>query len=67
MIKRATRHAVYAGFAATAVLTALALPGFALKSGPPDVSQLPSNANARIAFEEVSRADRPGLGRLRTT
>jgi len=57
---RVTRHAVYAGFAATALLAALAVPAFALKSGPPDVSQLPSNAKARIAFEEVSRVMGPG-------
>jgi uncharacterized membrane protein YdfJ with MMPL/SSD domain len=46
--------------AATALLAALAVPAFALKSGPPDVSQLPSGANARIAFEEVSRVMGPG-------
>ncbi|HUA49886.1 MAG TPA: MMPL family transporter [Solirubrobacteraceae bacterium] len=54
------RHAVYAGFAATALLAVLAVPAFALKSGPPDVSQLPSNARARIAFEQVSRVMGPG-------
>ena len=55
-----TRHAVYAGFAATVLLAAVAVPAFALKSGPPDVSQLPSGAQARIAFEEVSRVMGPG-------
>jgi len=55
-----TRHAVYAGFAATALLAALAVPAFALNSGPPDVSQLPSGSSARIAFEEVSRVMGPG-------
>ena len=39
---------------------ALAVPAFALKSGPPDVSQIPSNAKARIAIEEVSRVIGPG-------
>jgi len=57
---RVTRHAVYAGFAATALLAALAVPALALKSGPPDVTQLPSNATARVAFEEVSRVMGPG-------
>ena len=57
---RMTRHAVYAGFAATVLLVALAVPAFALKSGPPDVSQLPAGANARIAFEEVSSVMGPG-------
>ena len=57
---RVTRHAVYAGFAATALLAAIAVPAFALNSGPPDMTQLPVNAQARIAFEEVSRVMGPG-------
>ena len=55
-----TRHAVYAGFAATALLAVLALPALSLTSGPPDVSQLPAASKARIAFEEVSRVMGPG-------
>jgi putative drug exporter of the RND superfamily len=55
-----TRNAVFAGFFATLVLAVLAVPAFALKSGPPDVSQLPSGSKARIAFEEVSRVMGPG-------
>jgi RND superfamily putative drug exporter len=55
-----TRHAVYAGFAATALLAAIAVPAFALNSGPPDISQLPSSSQARIAFQEVSRVMGPG-------
>lgn len=55
-----TRHAVFMGFAATALLAALAVPAFALNSGPPDVSQLPASAKARIAFEEISRVMGPG-------
>ena len=55
-----TRHAVYAGFAATVLLAAIAVPALALKSGPPDVSQLPSSSQARIAFQEVSRVMGPG-------
>jgi RND superfamily putative drug exporter len=55
-----TRHAVFAGFAATVLLAAVAVPAFALKSGPPDISQLPSNAKARIAFTEISRVMGPG-------
>ncbi|HLY48426.1 MAG TPA: MMPL family transporter [Solirubrobacteraceae bacterium] len=57
---RVVRHAVYAGFAATALLAAVAVPAFALKTGPPDVSQLPPHSQARIAFEEVSRVMGPG-------
>ena len=49
-----TRHALYAGFAATALLAALAIPALSLKSGQESVKQLPKNAQARIAFEEVS-------------
>ena len=55
-----TRHAVLAGFAATALLAAIAVPAFALKSGPPAVSQLPASAKARTAFEEISRVMGPG-------
>ena len=55
-----TKHAVFAGFAATVLLAAIAVPAFALKSGPPDISQLPSNAKARIAFTEISRVMGPG-------
>lgn len=55
-----TRHAVYTGFAATVLLALAAVPAFALKSGPPDVSQLPASSQARIAFEEVSRVMGPG-------
>ena len=57
---RIVRHAVYAGFAATALLAALAVPAFALNSGPPDISQLPASSQARIAFQEVSRVMGPG-------
>jgi len=57
---RVVRHAVYAGFAATVLLAAIAVPAFALKSGPPDVSQLPPHSQARIAFQEVSRVMGPG-------
>jgi len=55
-----TRHAVYAGFAATVMLAVIAVPALALKSGPPDVSQLPASSKARIAFGEVSRVMGPG-------
>ena len=55
-----TRHAVYAGFAATVVLAAIAVPAFALKTGPPDISQLPYHSKARIAFQEISRVMGPG-------
>jgi len=55
-----TRHAVYAGFAATVLLAAIAVPAFALKSGPESVSQLPKSSKARIAFQEVSRVMGPG-------
>jgi X-X-X-Leu-X-X-Gly heptad repeat protein len=55
-----TRRAMVSGALATAVLAAIAVPALALKSGPPDVSQLPPSATARLAFEEVSRVMGPG-------
>ncbi|HTX30376.1 MAG TPA: MMPL family transporter [Solirubrobacteraceae bacterium] len=55
-----TRHAVYAGFVATVLLGLIAVAAFALKTGPPDVSQLPASSKARIAFDEVSRVMGPG-------
>ncbi|HET7051221.1 MAG TPA: MMPL family transporter [Solirubrobacteraceae bacterium] len=57
---RVVRHAVFAGFAATALLAAVAVPAFALHSGPPDITQLPPGSKARIAFQEVSRVMGPG-------
>ncbi len=55
-----TRHAVYTGFAATALLAAIAVPAFALNTGPTDISQLPANSKARIDFQEISRVMGPG-------
>jgi RND superfamily putative drug exporter len=55
-----TRHAVLAGAVATALLAAIAVPATALKSGPPDVSQLPASSQARVAFQEISRVMGPG-------
>jgi X-X-X-Leu-X-X-Gly heptad repeat protein len=55
------RNAVYAGLAATVVLGAIAVPAFALKTGPLDVTQLPPNSRARIAFQEISRVMGPGF------
>ena len=55
-----TRRGAYLGFAATAILAALAVPAFALRTGPPDVSQLPAGSKARVAFDEVSRVMGPG-------
>lgn len=50
------RHnAAIAGALATAALLALAVPAFALKTGPPDVSQLPKGDKARTSFETVAR------------
>lgn len=54
------RHAVIAGGLATAALVALAVPAYALDTGPPDVSQLPKDNSARLAFEEVARVMGPG-------
>ncbi|HLM84694.1 MAG TPA: MMPL family transporter [Solirubrobacteraceae bacterium] len=55
------RHrAVLAGALATAVLLALALPALSLKTGPPDVSQLPKDDPARQSFETVARVMGPG-------
>lgn len=55
-----TRRAVYVGAVATALLAAIAVPAFALKTGPPDVTQLPASSQARMAFQEVSRVMGPG-------
>jgi putative drug exporter of the RND superfamily len=55
-----TRRAVYTGFAATVILAAIAVPALALKTGPQDISQLPANSQARIAFTEISRVMGPG-------
>jgi RND superfamily putative drug exporter len=54
------RYALFWGFAATAVLAALALPALSLNSGPPSITQLPAGAPARVAFEHVSKAMGPG-------
>ncbi len=54
------RRAVLAGALATAVMVALAVPLFALNTGPPDVSQLPAGNAARVSFEEVARVMGPG-------
>jgi RND superfamily putative drug exporter len=56
-----TRRAVFTGFFATLVLAAIAVPAFALSSGPQTITQLPKNAKARIAFEEVNRVMGPGM------
>jgi RND superfamily putative drug exporter len=53
-------RAVIAGALATAALLALAVPVLSLKTGPPDVSQLPKSATARQSFEEVARVMGPG-------
>jgi X-X-X-Leu-X-X-Gly heptad repeat protein len=50
-----TRYALVAGAIATAALGAIAVPAFALKSGPPSISELPANSQARIAFEHVDK------------
>ena len=55
-----TRHAIYAGFAATALLAALAVPALGLKSGQLSAGVLPADSNARIAFEKVSKVMGPG-------
>ncbi|MGZ4179064.1 MAG: MMPL family transporter [Solirubrobacteraceae bacterium] len=55
-----TRHAIYAGFAATALLAVVAVPAFALKTGPSDISQLPASSKARVDFQEISRVMGPG-------
>ncbi|QEC49803.1 MMPL family transporter [Baekduia soli] len=55
-----TARAVWTGAAATAVLAALAVPAAGLKTGPPDISQLPSGSQARHDFETVARVMGPG-------
>jgi RND superfamily putative drug exporter len=54
------RRAVIAGALATAALLALAVPALSLKTGPPDVSQLPKGDPARQSFETVARVMGPG-------
>ena len=56
-----TRYAVFAGLLATAALGALAVPAFALHSGPPSITQLPASSQARIAFEQVNKVMGPGF------
>ena len=58
---RVARRPVFAGFFATLLLAVCALPAFALSSGPQTITQLPKNAKARIAFEEISRVMGPGM------
>jgi putative drug exporter of the RND superfamily len=58
---RVARRPVFAGFFATLLLAVLAVPAFALSSGPQSITQLPKNAKARIAFEDVSRVMGPGM------
>jgi RND superfamily putative drug exporter len=58
---RVTLHPVFAGFFATVLLAVCAVPVFALSSGPQTITQLPANAKARTAFEEVSRVMGPGM------
>ena len=53
-------NAIVAGAIATAVLLALSVPALSLKTGPPDVSQLPKGDPARRAFEQVARVIGPG-------
>ena len=55
-----TRHAVYTGFAATALLAVIAVPAFALKTGPTDITQLPASSKASADFQEISRVMGPG-------
>ncbi len=54
------KRAVLAGALASAVLVALAIPAFALHTGPPGVSELPPGNSARQSFEEVARVMGPG-------
>jgi X-X-X-Leu-X-X-Gly heptad repeat protein len=55
-----TRHAVYVGAVATAVLLALAVPVASIKTGPPDISQLPAASKARQDFQVVAKVMGPG-------
>ena len=54
------RRAVPVGAAATALLAALALPLFALDTGPPSPKLLPSGDPARQSFERVAKVMGPG-------
>lgn len=54
------RNAAITGLLATGALLLLAVPTLALKTGPPDVSQLPKGNKARAAFEAVASSMGPG-------
>lgn len=57
---RIVRRPVFIGAIATAALAALALPVLSLKTGPPDITQLPASSSARQNFEEIGRVMGPG-------
>ena len=57
---RVTRHAAVSALAAAALLAAIAVPALALDTGPAAITQLPSSAKARVAFQEISRVMGPG-------
>lgn len=54
------RHPLAFGSLAGAVLLLLAVPAFAMKSGPQDIRQLPPGNVARVAFTEIARVMGPG-------
>ncbi len=54
------RHPVPAGFGALAVLLLAASPVLGLRTNMPSITIVPATANARIGYEQVSRAFGPG-------
>ena len=57
---RIVRRPVVIGALATAMLGALAIPVLSLKTGPPDITQLPASNQARQNFEAISNVMGPG-------
>ncbi len=54
------RRPVVIGAVATAFLLALAVPLLGIRTGPPDIRQLPASATARQSFQEIARVMGPG-------
>lgn len=48
------RTALFTGFAATALLAAIAIPALSIETGPPGITNLPSDNAARQDFERIN-------------
>ncbi len=49
------RTAFFSGFAATAILAAIAIPVIAIDTGPPGIANIPSSSKARQDFNAINR------------